>query len=84
MPGSTKVTASCGNKSVSCDITVSSDTSPSSLEKSHTMKAGAVKVKNGVLYANKVSKKDKKTGEYIPDTITVKCGKVTETVKMMH
>ena len=46
-------------------------------------KGGAVTIKNGVFYAKKVSKKDKKTGEYIPDTVTVKCGKVTETVKMI-
>ena len=46
-------------------------------------KGGAVTVKNGVFYANKVSKKDKNTGEYIPDDIIVKCGKATRTLKMI-
>ncbi len=45
-------------------------------------KGGAVTVKNGVFTAKKVSKKDK-TGKYIPDTITVKCGKVTKNVEIV-
>ncbi len=30
-----------------------------------------------------LSKKDKKTGAYIPDTVTVKCGKITKNIKVI-
>ncbi|MBQ9437255.1 MAG: Ig-like domain-containing protein, partial [Lachnospiraceae bacterium] len=46
-------------------------------------KGGAVSVKNGVVFAKKVSKKDKKTGEYVPDVITVKCGKAAATMRVV-
>ena len=46
-------------------------------------KGGAVSVKNGVISANKLSRKDKKTGQYVPDTVTVKCGRVTKSIQVI-
>ena len=48
-----------------------------------TAKGGSVKVSNGVVSARKISRKDKKTGQYIPDTVTVKCGKITKSIKVI-
>ena len=45
-------------------------------------KGKSVTVKNGVVYARKESKKGK-NGNYVPDVITVKCGKVTETIRVV-
>ena len=46
-------------------------------------KGGAVTVRNGVINTKKVSKKDKNTGKYIPDTVTVKCGKITKIINVI-
>ena len=43
----------------------------------------AVSVKNGVISAKKLSRKDKKTGQYIPDTVTVKCGGITKSLQVI-
>lgn len=42
---------------------------------------GGVTVKNGVIFANKVSKK--KAGSVIPATVTIKCGKQSHTIKII-
>ena len=46
------------------------------------VKGKSVTVKNGVVYAKKESKKDK-NGNYVPDLITVKCGKAKETIRIV-
>ena len=43
---------------------------------------GGVTVKNGVIYAKTVSKKNK-AGEVTPATVTVKCGKKSHTIKVI-
>ena len=64
------------------EIVATPDKNPCTDTLSFKAKGGAVTVNNGIVYAKKVSKIDKKTGKPVPDTVTVKCGKVTRTVKV--
>ena len=44
---------------------------------------GGVTVKNGVIYAKSISKTDKKTGSIKPAEVTLKCGKIKHTIKVI-